>query len=266
VLKGAEGFRYEQMGYNPSFLYPKRGGIELFAKAFLPQVRNVTFKKPVKAISMKDKRLFFENGEEAAYSTLISTCPLPRLLRLIEDLPQDFKKAGEQLRYLSVFNLNLGIARDRVSDSHWIYFPEKEFPFYRVGFFSNISYALSPPGTSSLYVEITYHPLETQNADCGMRNVETCHSMSLPTVKETVKGLIDCGILKLSDDLITAHIIHIPYAYVVYDEFRKENLPAILRFLRNEGIYSIGRYGAWEYSTMEGAILQGKWVAEKLSR
>jgi protoporphyrinogen oxidase len=252
VLKGAEGFRYEQMGYNPSFLYPKRGGIELFAKAFLPQVRNITFRKPVKAISMKDKRLFFESGEEAAYSTLISTCPLPRLLGLIEDLPQDFKKAGEQLRYLSVFNLNLGIARDRVSDCHWIYFPEKEFPFYRVGFFSNLSYALSPPGTSSLYVEITCLPQEQLDEEV--------------MVKDALKGLIQAGILTLSDDLVVLLTLRIPYAYVVYDEFRKKNLPAILRFLKNEGIYSIGRYGRWEYSTMEGAILLGKWVAEKLNR
>ena len=296
VLKGAAGFRYEQMGYNPSFLYPKRGGIELFAKAFLPQVRNITFRKPVKAISMKDKRLFFESGEEAAYSTLISTCPLPRLLGLIEDLPQDFKKAGEQLRYLSVFNLNLGIARDRVSDSHWIYFPEKEFPFYRVGFFSNFSYALSPPGTSSLYVEITHLPTEMRSTENlpqerpalrkasgggppALRPAVLCRgepkcSPSITdyglrndvVVKETIKGLIDCGILKRSDELVTALVIPIPYAYVMYDKFRKENLPAILRFLRNEGIYSIGRYGAWEYSTMEGAILQGKWVAEKLNR
>jgi protoporphyrinogen oxidase len=287
VLKGAAGFRYEQMGYNPSFLYPKRGGIELFTKAFLPHMRNVTFRKPVKAISMKDKRLFFESGEEAAYSTLISTCPLPHLLGLIEDLPRDLREAGEQLRYISVINLNLGISRDKVSDCHWIYFPEKEFPFYRVGFFSNISYALAPPGTSSLYVEITYLPSEMRSVEnlpaCGgspalrpavLGRGEPKCSPSITdyglrndvVVKETVKGLIDCGILKLSDDIITAHIIHIPYAYVVYDQFRKENLPAILRFLRNEGIYSIGRYGAWEYSTMEGAILQGKWVAEKLNR
>jgi len=238
---------------------------------------------------MKDKRLFFENGEEAAYTTLISTCSLPHLLSLIEDLPRDLREAGEQLRYLSVLSLNLGIARDRVSDSHWIYFPEKEFPFYRVGFFSNISYALAPPGFSSLYVEITHLPTEMRSTEnlpaCGgpsalrpavlCRGEPKCSPESAGSekdvdesalLKQTVKGLIACGILRPSDELSTFICLHIPYAYVVYDKFRKENLPAILRFLRNEGIYSIGRYGAWEYSTMEGAILQGKWVAENLNR
>jgi protoporphyrinogen oxidase len=281
VLKGAAGLRYEQMGYNPSFLYPKRGGIELFTQAFLPHVSNVKLGRAIKTISLRERYLAFEDGTNITYSTLLSTCPLPHLLALIEDLPHDLKKAGEQLRYISVINLNLGISRDKVSDCHWIYFPEKEFPFYRVGFFSNISSALAPPNTSSLYVEITQHPHQMRSAECGVRNDEkTMRNVESGArsqesgggvdenelLKQTVKGLINCGILRPSDELITAHIIHIPCAYVVYDQFRKENLPAILKFLRNEGIYSIGRYGTWEYSTMEEAILQGKWVAEKFQR
>jgi protoporphyrinogen oxidase len=252
VLKGATGFKNDQMGYNPSFLYPRRGGIGLFTRGLLSRVKNVQLGKAVKAISMKEKRLSLEGGEEMKYSSLISTCPLPQLLRLIEDLPSDLKKAGEQLRYLSVLNLNLGIARDNVSDCHWIYFPEKEFPFYRTGFFSNLSYTLAPPHTSSMYVEITQLPQEQLDDEV--------------IVKDVLKGLMHCGILNLHDDLATLLILRIPYAYVVYDQFRRENLPSIHKFLRSKKIFSIGRYGAWEYSTMEGAILQGKWVAEKLQR
>jgi protoporphyrinogen oxidase len=280
VLKGAVGFKYEQMGYNPSFLYPRRGGIELFTKAFLPHVRKVKLGNRVKAISLKERCLSLEDGKEIKYSSLISTCPLPQLLFLIEDLPLDLKKAGEQLRYISVIDLNLGIARDKVSDSHWIYFPEKEFPFYRIGFFSNLSYALAPPQTSSIYVEITQLPDRVRNEEnlpaCGgppaLRPAVLCRGepKCSPTnddeiVKETIKVLIDCGILRHSDELVTALLIPIPYAYVVYDQFRKENLPSILRYLKDQGIYSIGRYGAWEYSTMEDAILQGKRLAEELS-
>ena len=32
-----------------------------------------------------------------------------------------------------------------VSDKHWIYFPESEFVFYRVGFAHNLSPYQSPP-------------------------------------------------------------------------------------------------------------------------
>jgi len=261
VLKGATGFKNEKMGYNPSFLYPKWGGIELLPQAFLPHVKNLKLGKAVKSISMKERSLSLEDGEEVGYSTVISTCPLPQLLCLIEDLPLDLQQAGKRLRYLSVLNLNLGIARDKVLDCHWIYFPEKEFPFYRIGFFSNLSFALAPPHTSSIYVEITHLPSEMRSEDC--RGEPKC-SPTDGIVKDTLKGLIECGILKRSDELVTVLITPIPYAYVIYDQFREKNLPSILRYLKNEKIYSIGRYGAWEYSTMEEAILQGKRIAGEL--
>jgi hypothetical protein len=38
-----------------------------------------------------------------------------------------------------------------------------------------------------------------------------------------------------------------------------------MQFLRANQIYPLGRYGLWEYTTMEEAILQGKEAAEALS-
>jgi len=67
-------------------------------------------------------------------------------------------EAAEGLRCVSVYNVNLGVAQEKVSDKHWIYFPEQEFPFYRVGFPTNFSPSLGPPGCSSLYVEVSHQP------------------------------------------------------------------------------------------------------------
>jgi hypothetical protein len=57
-------------------------------------------------------------------------------------------------------------------------------------------------------------------------------------------------------------VVDIPYAYVIYDDFRKKNLPSIMDFLKSNGIWSIGRYGSWSYMSMEDAILEGKATAE----
>ena len=54
-------------------------------------------------------------------------------------------------------------------------------------------------------------------------------------------------------------------AYVIYDRFRAENLPAAHRALDDAGILSAGRFGSWEYSSMEGAIKAGMELAERLS-
>jgi len=58
----------------------------------------------------------------------------------------------------------------------------------------------------------------------------------------------------------------IPCAYVLYDAHRKKALPLISRFLQKNRIYSIGRYGSWEYSSIEDAVRQGKKIAEKVAQ
>jgi hypothetical protein len=55
----------------------------------------------------------------------------------------------------------------------------------------------------------------------------------------------------------------IEHGYVIYDRHRKVELPRILAYLREHGIEPVGRYGRWEYSTMEAAILEGREVAER---
>jgi len=41
------------------------------------------------------------------------------------------------------------------------------------------------------------------------------------------------------------------YAYPIYDLSRCENVSIILDFLKHYEIYSIGRFGSWEYLSME---------------
>ncbi|HEU4403470.1 MAG TPA: hypothetical protein VFT43_15335, partial [Candidatus Polarisedimenticolia bacterium] len=53
-------------------------------------------------------------------------------------------------------------------------------------------------------------------------------------------------------------------AYVIYDRFRAASLPTILKTLDRLGIHSAGRFGAWEYNSMEGALRAGLDLAARL--
>jgi hypothetical protein len=68
--------------------------------------------------------------------------------------------------------------------------------------------------------------------------------------------------LKPSDHLPVVQFLPIRYAYVIYDDQRGAALATINRFLSDHQAQSIGRYGAWKYSFMEEAILDGKKAAE----
>jgi protoporphyrinogen oxidase len=256
VINGALGIKDKQFGYNPSFLYPKLGGIDALPKAFLPGVKDVYYQTELVEVEATKRRATFRRADGTvhteAYDALVSTIPIPELIRRCPDMPDDIKAAATGLRCVSVYSINLGVARERVSDKHWIYFPEPEFPFYRAGFPMNFSPALGRPGCSSLYVEISHQPTQVEPAAVVLKQVR--------------EGLERAAILRPDDKIVVADVRDIRYAYVLFDRHRSRTLPTILAELRRRGIYSIGRYGRWEHTSMEDAISQGKTLAAELQQ
>jgi protoporphyrinogen oxidase len=254
VVNGALGIQDKAFGYNPSFLYPTQGGIQALPRAFLPAVSDIHYGTELLEVNTVRRRAVFrhaEHGERSEdYSTLVSTIPLPELVRRCMDLPRPIQEAAEGLRWVSVYNINLGIARERVSDKHWVYFPERDYPFYRAGFPMNFSPDLGQPGCSSLYVEMSHLP----------------HAGEPPSqlVHLARQGLERAGILRSDDETVVADVKNIHYAYVLFDRHRAGAVPHILAELKRRGIHSIGRYGLWEHTSMEDAIAQGRSTAESL--
>ncbi len=252
IIKGALRPPLQQeAGYNANFLYPKSGGIYFWVQRLIQKL-----KKPIKtqycvdSIDLTNKIVTFTNGDFEHFDELITTMPLDILLTLIkEPAESSVKKAGKKLLCNSVANFNLGIQNPNLTDKHWIYLPETQFPHYRIGFYHNFSSSMAPEGCSSLYGEYAY----------------------LKKEKSEVKNTIDTAIastkklLNISDaQVITQRVVHIPHAYVIYNPWREKNLPAILEHLTSYNVHSIGRYGAWKYSSMQEAVLDGKAMAESL--
>jgi protoporphyrinogen oxidase len=251
VIDGALGVNLKGFGYNQEFFYPFEGGIQVLPQAFCAKLLDIQLGKEVKSINIEKKVVRFQDAEEARYNTLLSSLPLDELIQCIESCPQEIKDLQKGLRYVSIININLGVGRELISDYHWVYFPDPSYPFYRVGFLTNLSPHMAPKGTSALSVEISH--------------VSAVPS-SLEKVREqTLDALILSGILRSEDKIFAEKTISIKHAYVIYDRFRNEHLPRIIQFLHSKQIYPLGRYGRWEYSTMEDAILQGKEAAEALS-
>jgi len=250
VINGALGIKDKAFGYNPSFLYPSQGGIGVLPQSFLPGVKEIVYGSELVEVDTARRRATFSDGRVEEYATLVSTIPVPELVRRCTDLPQTIRDASAGLRCVSVYNVNLGVARERVSDHHWIYFPEPDYPFYRAGFPMNFSPSLGRPGCSSLYVEMSHQPTERLPPAEVIRRVRV--------------GLEQAGIVRSDDDIVVADVKDIRYAYVLFDRHRARALPAILEELTRRGIHSIGRYGRWEHTSMEDAIAQGKALAERL--
>lgn len=255
VINGALGIKDKAFGYNPSFLYPANDGIRVLPESFVPGIADLVTNCELEEVDTKKRRARFRDRQTGKvrneqYESLVSTIPIPELVRRCKDFPAPLKEAAAGLRWVSVYNVNLGFARERVSDKHWLYFPEPEFPFYRVGFPTNFSPALGRPGCSSMYVEISHRPSEHQSEE--------------ELIERARAGMERAGIIRPDDEMVVADVKDLHYAYVYFDRHRAKAVPAILAELERRGIYSIGRYGRWEHTSMEDAIGQGKRLAEQL--
>lgn len=252
VIAGSKGQAEKDFGYNATFLYPKKGGIQVLPEAMAKGL-NVRLNTSVESVFWKEKRLLLSNGECQNYDYLVSSIPLVELIKKMKELPAELARLIPKMRWTSVICLNLGVNRPKISDKSWIYFPEKKFVFYRVGFPMNFTPHAVPKGCSSMYVEVSFpHDKKVNWEDPRL-------------LKRVQKDLVRAGILRPTDKIVTRNIIPIRYAYVIYTKDRKQITDKIFSFLRKNNIFSVGRYGEWKYSFMEEAILDGKKAADKIA-
>ena len=251
VLDGAFGRTVRGLGYNPTFLYPRQGGIRAIPDAFAAGCPEIRTGRSVTAVDARARTVTLDDGSRLSYEALVSTIPLDRLLAIASGLPEVTRDAGSRLRAVRVHNISLGVDRRPVHDAHWIYFPEAEYSFYRAGFPGNLSDTLAPEGCAPIYIETSLLRDEPFDEEA--------------VVARAVEDLRRAGILWSSDRVVYRRVQVLDPAYVIYDRHRAACLPRILEDLAGVGIHSIGRFGAWEYSSMESAILAGLRLAEELS-
>ena len=250
TVDGALGDQTRDFGYNINFLYPRQGGIQILADAIAQKVHNLILGVSVGTVCWKEKELETVSGERYGYERLISTMPLPELVNALDPLPRELREAGLVLRWRAVHCINIGVKKTGGPTSHWAYFPEEDFVFYRVGFIHNICERSVPEGCSAYYIEIASDPHEDVDVE--------------ELTGRSIEDFNKVGILEGGDDIVAVQYLPMPCAYVVYDHVRPAAVQTIKEFLEQHDIHSVGRYGGWKYSTMEDALLDGKSIAERL--
>ncbi|MBM3894038.1 hypothetical protein FJ366_00345 [Candidatus Dependentiae bacterium] len=251
IIKNFSHQESSSLGYNSSFLYPRENGIALLPNRIESKLTSkIHCNHSVELINSKQKKIYFSNGSSTIYDILIATMPLDTLLKSTTfSSDSNLEIQSSNLYCNTVINLNLGINKPNFNDKHWIYFPEKKFSFYRIGFWNAISAHMAPKNKSSLFAEM---------------------SLMKPKKKDIDKKVISAKkelltLLKLNQsDICFEKTLMLDHAYVIYNDWRKNNLSTLLTSLEKNNIFSIGRFGEWKYSSMQEAVLDGQKAAEKI--
>lgn len=251
MIEGALRPVAKPMGPNARFGYPLKGGFQSLMNGFLPHLKDrLHLNAEVVSISPANHRVTLADGATLDYGHLISTMPLPVLLKSLRgDVPARIRQAAESLRHVSVRCVNLGIGRPNLSEKHWIYYPE-DTVFHRIFVQGNASPHCNPPGGFGLTCEITYAPNKPLPCD-GDALIEQC-----------IQDCRKVGIISAEDPIWAANQVDMPHAYVIYDHARAANVKLIRNWLAERDIILAGRYSEWEYYNSDHAFLAGKRAIE----
>ena len=252
VVRGALGLSPEALGYNAQFVYPRRGGIGALPLALHASLsRKAELSREPVAIDIAKRAARMNDDERIGFDTLVSTIPLPDLVELCAragGVPEAVRDAAGGLRTNSVLYFDVAIrgAPKAHQDYHWIYLPETEFPFYRVGSYSAVEPSMAPAGHRSYYVEVGH---EGQVDPARFE-------------QPVIDGLRRLGILEDEADLVFAIPNVLAPAYVLFDHEYERRRAAVLDWCEQAGIVCVGRYGRWQYNAMEDALREGKEAAD----
>lgn len=248
IFKGMMSRMDNTYGTNATFWYPKNGGIAEISKKIAQKAGTIQYNTRLESIDINNKVAMFDDDSCIKYNYLINTTPLFAFVSSITNNSNEKLSTPNELRSNPTNILHLLIPRENIGNEiHWMYVPDPEIPFYRVTFVHNISKNNCPPGWSALSLEIG-----------GDINSKSEIEISCK------KGLMKIGILDTSDLDIQYIWDRVEHGYVIYDKKWAQKRHEIITTLGRHNIICLGRYGRWEYSNMESAILQGRSAANRI--
>jgi UDP-galactopyranose mutase len=253
IIEGALSPSTPPMGPNARFGYPLKGGFQALVDGFVPHIKGrIELNAEAVMVSPQEHLIALADGRRFQYDQLVSTMPLPELIKLIGDFaPDEVKRAAKGLQHISIRNVNLGIGRADITDKHWIYYPEDSI-FHRIFVQGNASPNCNAPGGFALTAEISYSPYKPLPFEGEQ------------LIQRVFDDLVKVGLLRADDRIVTANEADMPYAYVVYDHARADNMTVLKAWLAQYDIVLAGRYSEWEYYNSDHAFLAGKKAAEKV--
>ncbi len=252
VLRGALSPSSPHVHYITHFRYPTEGGFMSYLKKLLP-LGNLKLNHELISLDPGARQLKFSNGIVVNYDGLVSSVPLPELIRMIRGVPQDVLEASQRLACSTCVLVNVGVNRENLSPAHMSYFYDEDICFTRLSFPHMLSARNVSSGRGSIQAEVyfsqKYRPLAGSPDDW---------------IAPVITDLRRCGLLHDQDRILFSNAMLVKYANVIFDLERASALKTVHGYLDDLGIAYCGRYGDWGYMWTDESFKSGERAAEQV--
>lgn len=230
--------------------YPQEGGYVEIYKQFVPRVPNVELNSKVVRIEPERRIAVTEDGREYGWDFLVSSMPLPILVRVVDGTPQEVIDMADELEYMSLRVELLLVGRRLDTSIQRIYCADPDIPPHKTALNHNSSDSLRARDRHAIMAEVSVS--EEKQVD-----VESI-------APRTIEWLCDLGVLESPDDIIWRDHVDVTFAYPVYTHRRPALVEGIKEWLAERDIYSLGRFGSWKYINSDKCVKEGLELGRQL--
>lgn len=249
VIQGSNSPHTPMTYYAKEMRYPKSGGYKGFLKEFAKDA-DIRYHMDICKIDDVKRMVYTKSGDTFAYDRLISSMPLPELVKCIDGAPESVIAASEQLECTSGYHISVGLKTKSIPPYLWWYIYDEDILSARVYSPSLKSPDNAPEGCSSLQIEIY----------CK-KDAYTKSEL----LQGTVEKLIASDIIK-RDDIVFTKVGFEPYANVIFSKPIYEARKTVRDYLSSIGIETIGRFGEWDYLWSDQSLISGMNVANRIEQ
>ncbi len=241
VIKGCETLETPITYYAKEMFYPQNGGFKSFIKK-LADGQDIQYNQEVVEIDPIKKIVRTKQGVHYYYDDeLISSLPLPEVIKMIKNVPNTVLHAVNQLKVTSGYQISIGLKSKKIPPYLWWYIYDDDILPARVYSPSLKSAENVPLGCSSLQMEIY----------CN----EGAYSEDELTDR-SVKKIIEMGIID-EKDIQFIDIRFEKYANVIFDHNIYDSRKVVRDYLNKLSVKTIGRFGEWGYLWSDQSLLSG---------
>jgi protoporphyrinogen oxidase len=259
----------EDAGWGPNavFRFPLEGGTGAIWKGvsrLLPKDKQRYGKDmTISGIDKDSKTAILANGHKIQYDAMISTMPLDIVCRWLGK-PQ----WADGLTHSSSHIIGIGV---RGQCPHglkcWLYFPEDDCPFYRTTVFSHYAKKNCPADDVKLptilrgdcqevtdaqaetgpYWSLMFEISESSYKPVNQGKIKLAGGEWSELVKETIIGALNTKLISAEDQIVSIYHRRLEHGYPTPSVGREAVLVEALPWLREQGIWSRGRFGSYRY-------------------
>jgi UDP-galactopyranose mutase len=232
--------------------YPAEGGFVTIFEAMARRCGPIAFGQKVTRIDPSAGVAWTEAGQAWPWDTLVSTMPLPELLRAIVGCPPALIAEADRLEAVSLKILMILVDGPVGDAPQRVYVASPDMPAHKIAFNHTASRRLRSLPVSAIMGEIAYSPEKPAPGDADLTGA-------------SLDWLADTGLIAGRDRVIETRIVDLPHGYPVQTHDRPAILARIRAYLAPLGIHTAGRFGGWDYVNSDACIGQGLRLATELA-